>query len=107
MSVFLGLFCFVLFLGFDPLLRYNDCLFSLRSCSVFHAHCHVQRFGLLVATGSMDHTAKLRDVEHGKELFNLEGHKAEIVSLSFNTDGDKIMTSSFDNTAKIWDVMNG
>lgn len=27
--------------------------------------------GLLVATGSMDHTAKLWDVEHGKELFNL------------------------------------
>ena len=38
---------------------------------------------------------------------NHQGHKAEIVSLSFNTDGDKIMTSSFDNTAKIWDVMNG
>jgi dynein assembly factor with WDR repeat domains 1 len=37
----------------------------------------------------------------------LDGHKAEIVSLNFNTDGDKLMTSSFDNTAKIWDVMTG
>ena len=42
-----------------------------------------------------------------KELFSLNGHKAEIVSLNFNTDGDKLMTSSFDNTAKIWDVMTG
>jgi dynein assembly factor with WDR repeat domains 1 len=70
-------------------------------CLAFDPH------SLLVATGSMDHTAKLWDVEQGKELFSLDGHKAEIVSLNFNTDGDKLMTSSFDNTAKIWDVMTG
>jgi dynein assembly factor with WDR repeat domains 1 len=29
------------------------------------------------------------------------------VSLHFNTDGDKLLTSSFDNTAKIWDVCTG
>lgn len=63
--------------------------------------------GMLVATGSMDHTAKLWDVETGQEIFNLAGHKAEIVSLHFNTDGDKLMTASFDNTAKIWDVCTG
>ena len=55
----------------------------------------------------MDHSAKIWDVEHGKEVFDLKGHKAEIVSLNFNTDGDKIITSSFDCTAKIWDVMSG
>ncbi len=60
--------------------------------------------GMLVATGSMDNTAKLWDVETGQEIFTLAGHKAEIVSLHFNTDGDKLLTSSFDNTAKIWDV---
>jgi dynein assembly factor with WDR repeat domains 1 len=62
---------------------------------------------MLVATGSMDHTAKLWDVETGQEIFNLAGHKAEIVSLHFNTDGDKLLTASFDNTAKIWDVCTG
>jgi len=60
-----------------------------------------------VATGSTDHSAKLWDVERGQELFTLAGHEAEVVSLSFNTDGDKILTASFDNTAKIWDVMSG
>lgn len=55
----------------------------------------------------MDNTAKIWDVEKGTCLFNLDGHKAEIVSLNFNTEGDQIMTSSFDNTAKIWDVMTG
>lgn len=65
--------------------------------------------GMLVATGSMDNTAKIWDVESGVEvedhpIHNLEGHHAEIVSLHFNTDGDKLLTASFDNTAKIWDV---
>jgi len=63
--------------------------------------------GMLVATGSMDHTAKIWDVETGQEIFNLSGHNAEIVSLNFNTDGDKLLTASFDNTAKVWDVCSG
>ncbi len=62
---------------------------------------------LMVATGSMDHTVKLWDIETGRELFNLAEHKAEIVTLNFNYDGDKLITASFDNTAKIWDVWSG
>lgn len=63
--------------------------------------------GFLVATGSMDGTAKIWDVETGTEMFTLSGHSAEIVSLHFNSDGDSILTGSFDNTAKIWDVSTG
>lgn len=57
--------------------------------------------GELVATGSMDHTAKVWDIEKGAEIYTLKGHHAEIVSLSYNTDGDKILTASFDHTAKV------
>jgi dynein assembly factor with WDR repeat domains 1 len=63
--------------------------------------------GYLLATGSMDGTAKIWDVETGQEIYTLKGHKAEIVSLQFNSDGDAILTGSFDTTAKIWDVNNG
>ena len=35
------------------------------------------------------------------------GHTAEIVSLNFNTEGDKIITGSFDHTTKVWDVHTG
>ena len=44
-------------------------------------------------------------VEFGVHLrmigFN-PGHTAEIVSLHFNTEGDRIITGSFDHTARIW-----
>jgi dynein assembly factor with WDR repeat domains 1 len=46
-------------------------------------------------------------VETGEELFHLAGHSGEIVSMNFNSDGDKIITGSFDGTARIWDVATG
>ena len=55
----------------------------------------------------MDNTAKLWDVTTGDLICSLEGHSAEIVSLNFNTDGDRLLTGSFDNTAKIWDTSTG
>lgn len=61
----------------------------------------------MIATGSMDNTAKLWDVETGKEKFTLMGHTAEIVSLNFNSTGDQIITGSFDHTVKVWDVKSG
>ena len=41
------------------------------------------------------------------ELCTLLGHTAEIVSLSFNQAGDKLITGSFDHTTKLWDVKSG
>eukprot|EP00501_MAST-03F_sp_TOSAG23-6_P000877 GSMAST32.ASY1.ANO1.913.1 assembled CDS len=70
----------------------------------------------------MDNTAKLWDVETGKEIHTLLGHTAEIVSLNFNTTGDNIITGwltfffffqiffhyvSFDHTVKVWDIKTG
>jgi len=52
----------------------------------------------------MDQVCKLWDVEYGKEVCSLKGHTGEIVSLHFNSDGDKIITGSFDKTAIIWDT---
>ena len=49
-----------------------------------------------------DQTAKLWDVESGKEIATLSGHTGEIVSLHFNAEGDKILTGSFDKTAMVF-----
>ncbi|NXT11092.1 DAW1 factor, partial [Prunella fulvescens] len=61
----------------------------------------------LLATGSMDTTAKLWDLEKGEEVATLNGHSAEIIALSFNTTGDRIITGSFDHTVAVWDVCTG
>ena len=44
---------------------------------------------------------RTRYVDRGEELCTLLGHTAEIVSLNFNSEGDKIITGSFDHTTKV------
>ena len=46
-------------------------------------------------------------MDTGEELATLNGHSAEIVSLCFNNEGDKIITGSFDHTTKVWEVTTG
>jgi dynein assembly factor with WDR repeat domains 1 len=58
---------------------------------------------LIIATGSMDGTARLWVVSKNEQIV-LEGHTGEIVSVVFSYDGKKLLTSSFDMTARIWDV---
>ena len=76
----------------------------------------------LVATGSMDTTAKLWDIHSGHEVATLavdhvitmflcdpllQGHSAEVICLSFNSVGESLLTGSFDHTVSIWDVATG
>jgi WD40 repeat protein/class 3 adenylate cyclase len=44
------------------------------------------------------------DADNGKALFLLPGHTEEVTSLSFNSDGTRLITASNDNTVKIWDM---
>ena len=36
-----------------------------------------------------------------------QGHSAEIISLAFNANGEKLITGSFDHTVSVWDVAGG
>jgi len=40
----------------------------------------------------------------GQNVATLRGHTAEVVVNQFDGDGSTVITGSFDNTIKIWDV---
>jgi WD40 repeat protein len=44
------------------------------------------------------------DVATAKQVAVLRGHKDGVFSAAFSPDGSRIVTASYDNTAKIWDV---
>jgi WD40 repeat protein len=44
------------------------------------------------------------DATTGQEQFSLPGHKHGILRLAFNADGNRLITASYDGTAKVWDI---
>ena len=56
----------------------------------------------LGALPSGDYPATVWDVETGKMKFRLGGHQEYIASVSFSPDGNAIVTSSGDSTARLW-----
>lgn len=65
------------------------------------------RDGRMLATGSLDTTARVWDAETGQELLTLSGHTNIVETLSFDPDGTRLVTGSWDSTVKVWDLMSG
>ena len=64
--------------------------------------CHTVRM-VRIATASSDKTITLWDVQTGKELKTLSGHKGRVLSVSFSPDGALIATGgAYDGTIKLW-----
>jgi len=53
---------------------------------------------------SYDNTVKLWNASSGELICTFEGHTDGITSVSFSSDGKKILSGSRDDTIKIWDV---
>jgi WD40 repeat protein len=56
----------------------------------------------LIVTGSWDRTAKIWNVETGTCTATLQGHARSVSSAVFSPNGQLIVTSSDDGTAKVW-----
>ena len=63
--------------------------------------------GDVLATGSLDGTAKLWRVSDGTLITTLKGHSDDITDLAFNPEGSILATGSWDNTVKLWRVSDG
>ena len=56
---------------------------------------------------SKDHTARLWDINTGKQITVFEGHQDEVNQAVFSPNGQYLVTASSDNTARLWDVNTG
>lgn len=65
----------------------------------------VSKDGKKVLTGSMDHTARLWDIETGKELQLFKGHTSWVWSVAFSPDEKEVLTSgALDKTLRLWTI---
>lgn len=62
--------------------------------------------GTLVS-GGWDGTARVWDVEKGRELRRLKGHKGRVMAVAAAKGGHTVATAGMDGTARVWDAKTG
>ena len=63
--------------------------------------------GKHLITTSTDSTARMWNIQTGKQVGETMKHEQSVYSALFSPDGNYIVTASWDHTAKIWDAKTG
>ena len=63
--------------------------------------------GQTLASGSLDDTVRLWDVNTGEHLHTLTGHWDNVTSVAFSPDGQTLASGSSDRTIRLWDPNTG
>lgn len=64
--------------------------------------------GKILASGSVDKTVRLWDVQTYTSIRTLSGHSSMVNVIAFSPDGKTLVSgSSMGETIRIWDVQNG
>ncbi|CAA0839972.1 WD-40 repeat family protein [Striga hermonthica] len=59
---------------------------------------------LVLASASFDSTIKLWDVDAGRQLHSLNGHRDPVYSVAFSPNGDYLASGSLDKCLHVWSV---
>ena len=63
--------------------------------------------GRYVVSGSDDHTVKVWELESGRLLRSLEGHRGWVRAVAVTADGRYVLSGSNDRTVKVWELESG
>lgn len=63
--------------------------------------------GRLVATGSLDGTARIWAASTGKAVHVLRAHRGGVFATRFSADGRRLATLGADRAARVWDIRTG
>ncbi|CAD8128937.1 unnamed protein product [Paramecium sonneborni] len=63
--------------------------------------------GTTLASGSLDKSICLWDVQTGQQKAKLDGHMRSVNSVCFSPDGATLASGSDDNSIRLWDVKTG
>jgi WD40 repeat protein/transcriptional regulator with XRE-family HTH domain len=63
--------------------------------------------GQYVLTGSQDGSARLWDVESGREVRQFISHTGGVAAVAFSPDGKLVLTGGNDGAARLWDAASG
>lgn len=74
--------------------------------------CYQVKFtpnGVYFISAGLDKKLKLIEIDTGEEIRTFIGHMNETLvnSINFNTAGDKFITSAWDGTIRVWDLLSG
>lgn len=58
----------------------------------------------MIATGSIDSTARIWDFRNVKNVHVIDGHQDEVLDVCFDYAGKRLATASNDCTCKVWNV---
>jgi len=76
---------------------HEDCVWSVA----------VSPDGTWAATGSLDKTVKIWDLETGACRGTLRGHTSFVSSVAITPDGKRILSASADSSIRVWDASSG